>query len=63
MPFVSIEPIDEETDFSFSRKAIDWIIIGGETGHKKEKILPQKEWIEGTIHNIRGGRHPTLHKG
>lgn len=45
--FWSIEPIHapfkmwEMGDFS-----PDWVIIGAETGHRKEKIIPEKEWVE-----------------
>ncbi len=40
--FVSIEPIHEHIDFWFSRKALDWIILGAETGHRKGKIRPKR---------------------
>lgn len=50
--FVSIEPLLEE----FSTEEIDtialhtdWIIIGAETGHRKGKIVPKKEWIDSIV--------------
>lgn len=48
--FWSIEPILapfqiwEKDEFS-----PDWIIIGAETGHQKDKIIPEKEWIEDIV--------------
>ena len=51
--FVSIEPTHEHIDFWFSRKDIDWIILGAETGNRKGKIKPEKEWITSIIHNAR----------
>lgn len=48
--FWSIEPIHEpfrlwERD-EFSP---DWIIIGAETGNRKGRVIPQKEWIEDIV--------------
>ena len=25
---------------------VDWVIIGAETGNRKDKVIPNKEWIE-----------------
>lgn len=48
--FWSIEPIHApfqlcERDGSLP----DWIIIGAETGHRKDRIIPQREWIEDIV--------------
>jgi protein gp37 len=51
--FVSIEPIHEKIDFWFLKEAIDWIIVGAETGNRKEKIKPEGEWITAIIENAR----------
>lgn len=50
--FVSIEPI--MGDFSddcgnTDGKMTRWIIVGAETGNRKEKVVPKKEWITGLI--------------
>lgn len=52
--WVSIEPIHEELlsewfvssigGIEFSRW--EWVVIGAETGNRKDKIIPQKEWIQ-----------------
>jgi protein gp37 len=43
--FYSIEPILNNIDIKhFSQP--DWIIVGAETGNRKNKIIPKKEWIE-----------------
>lgn len=48
--FWSIEPIHapfhiwDKDEFSPG-----WVIIGAETGHRKGKIIPQKEWIEDIV--------------
>lgn len=40
--FISIEPIQEEIKLYVTP---DWLIIGAETGNRKEKIIPEKSWI------------------
>lgn len=56
--FVSVEPIsgpfDSKTENGFH--GTDWVIIGAETGNRKNKIIPKREWIE-NIHTAceRGG--------
>lgn len=44
--FVSIEPILEriQPDFSTHTPA-DWVIVGAETGNRKGKVMPDKEWV------------------
>jgi protein gp37 len=44
-PIVSIEPIFEriEVHYLATKK---WVIVGAETGNRKEKIIPKAEWIE-----------------
>lgn len=44
--FTSIEPILEPfREFNQIGDLLDWIIVGAETGNRKDKIIPQKEWI------------------
>ena len=45
--FVSIEPILEPMEPGFSTHTpADWVIIGAETGNRRDKIIPDKEWID-----------------
>lgn len=57
--FLSIEPImsDFPVQKSFvwsaegatpsdTQNAVDWFIVGAETGNRKSKVIPEKEWIE-----------------
>jgi protein gp37 len=53
--FISFEPLHGKIDINLD--GTDWIIIGAETGNRKGKIIPKREWIEGLInqakeHNI-----------
>lgn len=46
--FVSIEPlmenIEPQNNYPMFR-CIDWVIIGAETGRRKDKTVPQLEWV------------------
>ena len=58
--FVSIEPIHGKIDHDFS--GIDWIIIGAETGNRREKIVPKKSWIRNIISRARKKQIPLFIK-
>lgn len=50
--FVSIEPLleDLETDkCNLMFKQVHWVIIGAETGKRKNKIIPERKWIEDIV--------------
>lgn len=57
LKFVSIEPIQENIGFRFGslrtrpHDGIEWIIIGAETGNHKDKVIPQKAWVDPIIQN------------
>jgi len=62
--FISIEPILKDIDIkrivnSFN---LDWIIIGAETGNRKNKIIPKKEWIENIVNYCRKDKIPVYLK-
>lgn len=48
--FLSIEPIQERFgQYALNRNSImltDWVIIGAETGNRKDKVIPEKGWID-----------------
>lgn len=48
--FLSIEPIQEFLDVGLgSFGFIDWVIIGAETGNRKGKVKPEREWIDNIV--------------
>lgn len=48
--FVSIEPLLDMPDLEFTKYVnTHWIIIGAETGNRKNKIVPKIEWIENIV--------------
>ena len=57
--FFSIEPILEDVtvvqawnDCIVSRY-VDWVIVGAETGRRKDKVVPKREWIEHIVEDCR----------
>lgn len=63
--FLSIEPILE----SFGKMGNvlkdsppKWVIIGAETGHRKDKVIPKREWIESIVEQCRKEAIPVFMK-
>lgn len=45
--FLSIEPLTERMDMGIgSFGTVRWVIIGAETGNRKGKVVPEKEWVD-----------------
>jgi len=48
--FISAEPLQNDIGNEIGRVGIrenfDWLIVGAETGNRKGKTIPQREWIE-----------------
>ena len=48
--FTSIEPLREFMDVGLGSFGSDeWVIIGAETGNRKGKIIPKREWVENIV--------------
>lgn len=47
LKFVCFEPLLEDIDLShyLDLTAISWVIVGAETGNRKDKIIPDKKWL------------------
>lgn len=56
--FVSIEPILENVSIVDT----NWVIIGAETGNRKDKIVPQKAWIDNIVNNCDNNGIPVFMK-
>jgi hypothetical protein len=50
-PFLSIEPIAGGF-YKLLPEFIELVIVGAETGNRKDKIIPQKQWIQSIIDNV-----------
>ena len=61
--FWSIEPILEPIRCNFTEMTKPhWVIIGAETGNRKEKVIPQRSWIESIVNDCRIMRIPIFMK-
>lgn len=63
--FVSIEPILEDLQVEKHNvmfRQVDWVIIGAETGRRKDKVIPKREWIEDIINECRKNGTPVFMK-
>ena len=63
--FVSIEPILEDLDIIDSlliSNYADWVIIGAETGRRKNKVVPERKWIENVVNECREWSIPVFMK-
>ncbi len=56
--FVSVEPILDKVHPSLG----DWIIVGAETGRRKDKVIPKREWIEQIVDDCRKYKIPLFMK-
>lgn len=59
--FISIEPLLEPFK-EFHIKGVDWVIIGAETGRRKNKVVPKREWIEDIVNECREVNIPVFMK-
>jgi protein gp37 len=59
--FISIEPIQERLSFGFGWLP-NWVIVGAETGNRKDKVIPQKEWIDSIAEQCKAANVPVFMK-
>ena len=62
--FLSIEPLQSDNiPFDSIKKGwFDWVIVGAETGNRKGKIIPKREWIENIVNACREAKIPVFLK-
>lgn len=56
--FASVEPILERVDMPKCK----WLIVGAETGNRKGKVVPEREWIEHLLAQCRQAHVPVFMK-
>ncbi len=59
--FLSIEPLLNETWLNLETPC-GWVIIGAETGNRKGKVIPKKEWIQRIVDDCRAAGVPVFMK-
>ena len=62
--FVSVEPILERMSRGSIENltAMNWVIVGAETGNRKGKVVPRKEWIDEIAAECKRCRTPIFMK-
>jgi protein gp37 len=62
--FLSIEPLLGEFGINIENKEIPhkWVIIGAETGRRKDKVIPKREWVENIVNNCKSESVPVFLK-
>lgn len=59
--FISIEPLLEPFE-KFHIRGVDWVIVGAETGRRKDKVVPERKWIEDIVNECRKNDIPVFMK-
>ena len=63
--FISIEPIMDDFvagEIDKAENGIKWIIVGAESGNRKGKVIPKREWIEHIAETCRRSQIPMFMK-
>lgn len=62
--FLSVEPILSDLgEMDPEAPRPEWVIIGAETGRRKEKVVPERNWIENLVNQCRKYDIPVFMKG
>lgn len=52
--FLSVEPMLEGLgEMAEDAPKPEWVIIGAETGNRKDKVIPEREWVEALVNECR----------
>jgi len=64
LKFYCFEPLlrDMELQHYLHLEGINWVIIGAETGNRKDKIIPRGEWIENILYECKIHKTPVYLK-
>lgn len=60
--FLSIEPLLEDLEDYLILAGIKWVIIGAESGRRKDKVVPKREWIESIVKQCKVATIPVFMK-
>jgi protein gp37 len=60
--FLSIEPLLGSVGAVVRSYPTNWVIIGAETGNRKEKVIPKREWVQDIVDQCRVSNVPVFLK-
>ena len=61
--FTSVEPMTGPLFAQAGGILVDWVIVGAETGTRKEKVVPERAWVEDLLGACREEEVPVFMKG
>lgn len=59
--FISIEPLLKPF-VEFHIRGVEWVIVGAETGRRKNKVAPERKWIEDIVNECKKADIPVFMK-
>ena len=61
--FTSVEPMTGPLFAEAGGILVDWVIVGAETGQRKDKVVPERAWVEDLLGACREEDVPVFMKG
>lgn len=61
--FWSMEPLLGPVDMSAAEGLPQWVILGAETGNRKDKVVPAREWVDQIAAFCEENEIPVFYKG
>lgn len=61
--FWSMEPLLGPVDMAAAEGLPQWVILGAETGNRRDKVVPRREWVEQIMDFCEGNEIPVFFKG
>lgn len=61
--FTSVEPMTGPLFAQAGGILVDWVIVGAETGQRKDKVVPERAWVEDLLGACREEGVPVFMKG
>ena len=61
--FTSVEPMTGPLFAEAGGVLVDWVIVGAETGQRKDKVIPERAWVEDLLGACREEGVPVFMKG
>ena len=58
---ITFEPLFEDVG-ELDLENVDWVVIGAETGNRKGKIIPKKEWVINIVNQAKAKNIPITMK-
>ena len=61
--FWSMEPLLEQVPMEDAEGLPQWVILGAETGNRKDKVIPRREWVDQITAFCAENEIPVFYKG